>query len=227
MFQSSFNFIEMKQKHEHLKNLAEIRSLMERSSRFISLSGLSGISAGIIALIGSAFAFIFLDFHKRYFNWNEYCQVISQRDTQHTILVLLAIAAIVFILALGSGIFFTTRKAVKNKLPVWDKTTKRLLFHVFVPLFAGGFFCIVLLYHHIYYLIAPATLIFYGLALLNGSKYTLTDVQYLGISEILLGLISSVFTGFGLIFWAIGFGILHIIYGWIMYYKYEKPKMAS
>ena len=39
--------------NEHLENLKEIRTLMERSSKFLSLSGLSGISAGIIALVGA------------------------------------------------------------------------------------------------------------------------------------------------------------------------------
>ena len=43
-------------KEEQLQNLAEIRSLMERSSRFISLSGLSGVGAGVCALVGSAAA---------------------------------------------------------------------------------------------------------------------------------------------------------------------------
>ena len=217
----------MEQQNEHLKNLAEIRSLMERSSRFISLSGLSGISAGIIALAGATFAFFYLDFDKRYTNWNDYYVVATQRDIYHTTLVLLGLAAIVFILALSAGILFTTRKAIKNKQKIWDKTTKRLLFHVFVPLISGGIFCLVLLYHSIYYLIAPATLIFYGLALLNGSKFTFNDVQYLGISEIILGLFSSIFIGYGLIFWAVGFGILHIVYGWIMFNKYEKIKAVS
>ena len=217
----------MEQKNEHLKNLAEIRSLMERSSRFISLSGLSGISAGIIALAGAATAFFYLDFDKRYTNWSEYYQITTQRNINQTTLVLLGLAALVFILALSSGIFFTTRKALKNNQKIWDQTTKRLLFHVFIPLTAGGIFCLVLLYHEIYYLIAPATLMFYGLALLNGSKFTFNDIQYLGISEIVLGLLSSVFIGYGLIFWAVGFGILHIVYGWIMFNKYEKRKSAT
>ena len=214
----------MTQNQDHLKNLAEIRSLMERSSRFISLSGLSGISAGIIALAGSVIAFLFLDYPLRYSDPDAYWTQLCKRDVTDTILGLSAIATAVFVLAVGAGIFFTTRKAVKNNLPIWDKTTRRLLFHVFIPLISGGIFCVILLYHGIYYLIAPATLVFYGLALLNGSKYTLTDVQYLGISQIILGLIASFIVGYGLIFWAFGFGILHIVYGWIMYYKYEKQK---
>jgi len=212
----------MEEKNEQLKNLAEIRSLMERSSRFISLSGLSGISAGIIALLGAVITFIYLDYDKRYLNWDVYCKLMASRDIGKMTLVLFSLAVIVLLLALSAGVFFTTRKARKNNLPIWDKTTRRLLFHIFVPLSTGGIFCIVLLYYGIYYLIAASTLIFYGLALLNGSKYTLTDVQYLGISNIVLGIIAAILPGYGLIFWAIGFGFLHIIYGWIMFIKYER-----
>lgn len=212
----------MEDKNEQLKNLAEIRSLMERSSRFISLSGLSGISSGIIALLGAAIVFIYLGYDLRYTDWEAYTNLLATRDIGEMTRVLFIVAVIVLVLALSVGIYFTTRKALKNNLPIWDKTTQRLLFHVFVPLITGGIFCMILLYYGIYYLIAPTTLIFYGLALLNGSKYTLTDVQYLGISQLVLGIISAILPGYGLIFWAIGFGVLHIIYGWRMYAKYEK-----
>jgi hypothetical protein len=217
----------MEDKNEQLKNLAEIRLLMERSSRFISLSGLSGISAGIIALIGAAAAFFYLGYDLRYTNWSAYLNLTEVRDDREKIWVLFALAAIILVFALAAGIFFTTRKARRNNLPIWDSTTRRLLFHVFVPLITGGIFCLILLYYRIYWLIAPATLLFYGLALLNGSKYTLSDVQYLGLSEIALGIISALLPGYGLIFWAVGFGVLHIIYGFIMYRKYERETSAT
>jgi hypothetical protein len=131
-------------------------------------------------------------------------------------------AVIVLVFALAAGLYFTTRKARKKGLRVWDNTAKRMLANLFLPLVAGGVFCLILLYHGIIFLVAPATLIFYGLALINASKYTLPDVRYLGVSEILLGLLGSVFVGYGLIIWAVGFGILHIIYGSAMYFKYEQ-----
>ena len=114
------------------------------------------------------------------------------------------------------------RKAKRKGLPVWDSTAKRLLLNLLIPLATGGLFCLVLLYHRQVGMIAPATLIFYGLALLNASKYTLNDIRYLGILEIIIGLIASVYIGYGLLFWAVGFGVLHIVYGIVMYSKYEK-----
>jgi hypothetical protein len=71
-------------------------------------------------------------------------------------------------------------------------------------------------------LAAPACLVFYGLALIQGSANTFDEIRYLGFSEIILGLISASVPGYGLVFWAIGFGVLHIIYGVIMYNKYDK-----
>ena len=211
---------------DHLQTLNEIRSLMEKSSRFISLSGLSGVFAGIFALLGTAAVFIFYNdfFYPRYYNLGVYLRedLIHGKDLSNFLIFSFIDAALILLFAIGFAIFFTTRRARKNGQSIWDATIKRLLINTFIPLATGGLFCIALLYHKQIYLIAPATLVFYGLALLNASKYTLNEIKYLGISEIIIGLIASVYVGYGLIFWAFGFGILHIVYGAIMYFKYEK-----
>ena len=215
----------MEQNDEHLKNLTEIRSIMEKSSRFISLSGLSGIFAGIFALLGAGSVYLYFNayFFQRYYNWGAGSgELIHDGDFTKYLVFLFIDGGLVLILAIGSAIFFTTRRARKNRQSIWDATAKRLIFSVLLPLITGGLFCGALLLHGQIYLIAPATLVFYGLALLNAGKYTLIEIKYLGISEIILGLIASVFVGYGLIFWAIGFGILHIVYGTIMYNRYER-----
>jgi hypothetical protein len=131
-------------------------------------------------------------------------------------------AMLVLVAALSAGIYFTARKARRQGQSIWGFTARRLLFSMMIPLVAGGLFCLALIYHGAFGLAAPATLIFYGLALLNGSKYTLHDVRYLGITEIILGVVASFFIGYGLLCWAVGFGLMHILYGAIMYYKYER-----
>jgi len=131
-------------------------------------------------------------------------------------------AFIVLALSLITGFVLTQRKAKKSGQKMWDSTARRLLFNLSIPLVAGGLFCIILLYHGIVGLIGPCMLIFYGLALVNASKYTLNDIRYLGLFEIVLGLVCAFYTGHGLIFWSIGFGVLHIVYGISMYYKYER-----
>jgi hypothetical protein len=213
----------MDKRNEHLENLSEIRSLMERSSRFISLSGLSGIAAGIFALLGAAAVYLYLDMVP--FSHKKFYYVVAQTSNKWGMNYLeffALVAATVLILAVAAGIFFTTRKAKQKGQKIFDKSTIRLLINLMVPLIVGGVFCLALLRYGHFGLVAPSTLVFYGLALVNGSKYTLDDIRYLGYFEVILGLIAMNYLGFGLEFWAIGFGVLHIVYGAIMYYKYER-----
>lgn len=209
----------MKTHKEPIEQLKEIHTMMERSSRFISLSGLSGISAGIIALAGAAYVLATSGIEPYEFSNERFFDPISGLVFRQDIIIC---AGIVLILALASGIFFTTRRARKNGQKIWDQTSRRLVINLALPLISGGLFCLILMLHQIVFLIAPATLIFYGLALLNASKYTLNEIKVLGISEIILGLIGAAIPGYGLILWALGFGILHIFYGALMYVKYEK-----
>lgn len=203
---------------DSLQTLTEIRDMMARSSKFISLSGLSGISAGVAALIGALVAY--MRFKTDAFNYtsNDLPALTSHREMYQFILL---DGACVLVVAITFGIFFTIKKARRSGHTVWNDTSKRLLVSLFTPLIAGGLFCIALFYRNLVWVCFPSTLIFYGLALINASKYTLRDVEYLGILEVALGLISLFITGFNLLFWAIGFGLLHIIYGALMYFKYD------
>jgi len=209
-------YSKMTEQKEHLQALTDIRSMMERSSRCISLSGLSGVFAGIFALIGAYFAY-----EKIYSLSDDYRALSSERVVEMTI-YFLQIAGAVLIASLAVGTLLTIRNSKRKGIAIWDNSAKRLLINLGIPLVAGGLFCLVLLFHGIIGLVAPATLIFYGLALLNASKYTFNDIRYLGICEIILGLAGSLYIGYGLIFWAFGFGVLHIVYGAVMYFKYER-----
>jgi len=219
----------MTEKEEQLGHLSEIRNLMEKSSRFLSLSGLTGIFAGVYALIGAYL--VYSDFNiissdTASVSYSEFIET-ANTGTDSVILKiqsLFIIGAIVLVLSLVTGYIFTTRKAKKQNLNVWDSTTKRMVVSLSIPLIAGGIFCLILIKHEVVGLIAPATLIFYGLALLNASKYTFNDIKYLGVLEIILGLVSAYYIGRGLLFWAVGFGVLHIVYGTVMYFKYDQKK---
>jgi hypothetical protein len=212
----------MTQQQDHLETISEIRSLMERSSRFISLSGLSGVFAGIFALIGATAAYIYFNLSLTSPRYYEYA-VNDHGESNTNFYIFFFINAICVLTAsIAVGSFLTIRKAKAANQPIWDNTAKRLLINLIIPLITGGLFCLIMIFHGFVGMVAPAMLLFYGLALVNASKYTLSDVRYLGICEIILGLIAGVYVGYGLIFWAAGFGILHIIYGAIMYFKYEK-----
>ncbi len=203
-------------KEEQLQQLADIRSLMEKSSRFISLSGLSGVGAGICALLGSLVA---------WWRLQQYSLTTVNYAEQKSALLweLFLIAGLTLVAAFCVAGFFTRRKAQRQGQKLWDQSSRQLLGNLFIPLVTGGLFCLILLQQGIISMIAPATLIFYGLALVNASKYTLNDIRYLGFCQIILGLLNASFIslGNGLLFWTLGFGILHIVYGIYLHVKYE------
>ncbi len=201
-------------KEKYIEDLQEIRSIMSRSSRFISLSGLSGIVAGVLALVG-----LYLAYETVYWDQN-YLSYRTARLNSDVFWQLVIIAFAVVSLAITAGIVLTQRKARKSNEKLWDAQSKRLLINLFIPLVAGGALCLILLGKGLIGLVAPLTLIFYGLALVNASKYTLSEVRSLGIIEILLGLTACLLEGYSLIFWGIGFGLLHIVYGIAMHLKY-------
>jgi hypothetical protein len=216
-----FKVLFMKQNQEPIQQLAEIRDLMERSSRFISLSGFSGVFAGIFALAGAGIAFFWLDFDQQYFRIHRYFLEMSFLKVALSWHLIIIDAIIVLALALLSGAFFSIRNSRKKGLKIWDRSARRMLINLMIPLLTGGIFCLILWHHRMIFFIPPVTLLFYGLALVNASKYTYSEVRILGISELVLGLMASFFIGYGLLFWAFGFGVLHIIYGLVMYFKYE------
>ena len=211
------------QQQDHLQALNDIRSMMQRSTRFISLSGLSGVSAGICALIGAGIAFYYLG--KMPFAGEQlYYERLegSPRWGINWIEFSLLVGSIVLVSALSCAIFFTTRQARKKGQKVWDQSTWRLLVNLAIPLVVGAVFCVVFYLRGDIGLVAPATLVFYGLGLVNASKYSLRDLKFLGLMEIGLGCIGLFYIGYGLELWMIGFGVLHIAYGLFMWWKYEK-----
>lgn len=197
-------------------DLQHIRKMMEQSSRFISLSGLTGVIAGVAALAGGGIAYYIIDKKNGgYLNGNRIIydnQLITQ---------LFFVGLVVLLIAISFGILLTLQKSKRNGLKVWTSTTRKLLRALGIPLMAGGLFCLAMMYQEHFEIVAPATLLFYGLALINAAKYTFSDIQNLGYCEIFLGIVAVFLPGYGLIFWTLGFGVLHIVYGLLMYKKYK------
>ncbi|BAV08884.1 hypothetical protein SAMN05421788_101334 [Filimonas lacunae] len=220
----------MNNPQQHLSALRDIRSMMEKSSRFVSLSGWSGVAAGICALLGAYLSHGYVYGYKNLFIHE---MSASRYDSGISLLEVLMntwlfwIAAGTFAAAFISSFIFTFIKSKKDGTPLWGKMTKRLLINFSIPLFAGGLFIYKLLHFGTFGLVAPGCLLFYGLALLNASKYTLAEIKYLGYGQLVLGVINLGFEGAGLYFWALGFGVLHIIYGIVMWYKYERDVKNS
>ncbi len=211
-------------------DLAHIRSLMERSTRFISLSGLSGVFAGVVALGGAWLA----QHHvagqpgSRYdsVTYGVMRRVPAYLYWDELTITLLFDAVAVLAVALLGAFWFTWRRSKRMGQGLWDPSARRLAWNLFIPLAAGGIVCLALMYHGLPGLVAPATLVFYGLALLNASKYTLDEIRWLALSELALGVVASFWIGAGLMFWALGFGVLHIVYGGLMWVRHERGANA-
>jgi hypothetical protein len=211
----------MTKETEQLKELKEIRSLMERSSSFLSLSGLSGISAGITGLAAGVLLQIitgpYLDPEKG----------LTDETRNSIVITNILILVITLITAIALAYYFSRRKALSKGEFVLDKSAKNLAINMLIPLITGGVFCILMLIQGIDFLIYPSMLIFFGLALVSGSKYTLNEIKWLGLCQIILGLAAVIFYEHALIFWTAGFGLLNIIYGIVMYKRHDRDENTN
>ncbi|HSJ66260.1 MAG TPA: hypothetical protein VK921_01235 [Anditalea sp.] len=207
----------MKTEQEYIKDLTEIRSMMERSSKFLTLTGWPGILAGIYALAGA-----FIGYRLFYSSDETVYNSFERQELTENVLNIFLLALVVLVLAVGTAIYIPYRKSKLSGERLWTASARRMVVNMAIPLLTGGVFILILFSKGLIGLIAPLTLIFYGLALLNASKYTYEEVKILGLAQIVLGLLASYFIAYSLLFWIVGFGIMHIIYGIYMHLSYEK-----
>lgn len=194
-----------------LADLQHIRQLMDRNTRFLSLSGLSGIGVGIVALLGTGFLF-----------WLSATEPSWVDDIPHFVAVL---ATATLMLSVVVAWFFTSRRMRReggNR--TLTSAAKRMLLALALPLLVGGVFCAYLYSFEMFGLLywPPVMLCSYGLGLAACAQFTHHELYWLGLSDIMLGFIALFWQEYGLLCWALGFGLLHIIYGAWMYWKYER-----
>ncbi len=197
--------------------LAAIKSMMERSTRFLSLSGFSGILAGIYALAASGIAWYWIYFPNS--SWSDGTESLSFRDLLNRML-LLGLGTV--IAAVSSAYFLSKKKGAVNAQPFWYPASKRFLQSLFLPVALGGFFCFALLHESAFELIPAAMLLFYGIGLVQSAQFTLGEIKNLGFTQLILGLLAAFFPDYGLLCWALGFGLFHVIYGTLMYFRHER-----
>lgn len=210
----------MEQDISAIDTLKDIKQMMERSSRFISLSGLSGVAAGICALAGAWFARPVISGNMPAYKEGYAHSPLTIGDImEHR---LFTIALLTLCSAIAVAFLFTWLKAHQNKVPIWGAASRRLIFNFCIPLFAGGLFLLRMVQMGYFGLVAPGCLLFYGVSLVNAGKYTLSEVRYLGYIQMVLGLAGCWLPEAGLFLWTLGFGALHIMYGAAMWWKYDK-----
>lgn len=207
----------MKQEQDYVRDLAEIRSMMERTSRFLSLSGWAGVLAGIYALTGA-----FVAYEAFHFNPDAIDYTIRSGSLSSGVLNVVLLALLILLLAVGTAIYLSAKRANSRGEKIWNATSRQLLASMAVPLVSGGLLILLLMTKDLTGLAAPLTLLFYGLALYNAGRFTYDDLKYLGLMQVALGLLSVYFIEWSLVLWAVGFGLLHIVYGVYIHYKYER-----
>jgi hypothetical protein len=201
----------MRTTENYLAEIKEIRKMMEESSRFLSLSGLSGILVGIYALLGASMAESII-YTNKLFGW---------LLADNIVFDLLIIALITLFLSLLTVILLTYRRAKRAGTKIWNPGSRLMLLNLIIPLFAGGAIILIFVFKGFYEFAAPGCLIFYGLALINAAKFTRQEIFYMGLIQVLLGILAAILPSIGLLLWALGFGVIHIIYGAVMYFRYE------
>jgi len=201
------------------EELAEIKSMMERSTRFLSLSGLSGVLAGLYALSAAGLAWYWIYFPSSSWGEGEGAANLSFRDVLNRLL-LLGLATL--LTAVSTAYFLSKKKGNNSSQLFWTPASKRFLQALFLPVALGGFFCFALLHERAFGLIPAATLIFYGIGLVQSAQFTLSEIKNLGFTQLALGLIAAFFPDFGLLCWALGFGAFHVVYGALMYFRHER-----
>jgi hypothetical protein len=208
----------MEPTNDPAKDISEIRSMMEQSGKFLSLSGLSGVSAGIVALIGAGVA--------QWYQIEVAGEIplggLDQVRNAGVQTFFVIDAAMVFVIAVTLAVVFSVRMARRKGLPVWNAVARRMITELSLPLVTGAGLCLIMMAHGLFALLPALSLIFYGVALLGASKFTVRELRALGISEIVLGLVAAFAVRFGLFFWAAGFGVVHVVYGLVVHNRYDR-----
>ena len=201
-----------------LRDIAEIRSIMERSTKFLSLSGFAGIGAGVVALAGAWKAWEMFTADGVVLDYS--ATAADLEPGTRISLVLLGVA--VLVLALAIAWFFSRRIIRQHAEPVNGTVMRHLVLSFALPILVGMIMTLLLFTHGPLWPVVPSMLLFYGLGLFSAGSVTFGEVRTLVVLEILLGLAAALLPEFGLYFWAAGFGVLHIVYGILFFRKYRQ-----
>lgn len=210
----------MNQPDQHLEDIKVIKKLMEESSRFLSLSGISGIIAGLLAIAGAVVAKLIITGTSQPEDWYS-IPFASDPAAHRTVVLLFADMAVVLVLSLAVAVLFSSRKARKSGHSAWTHITRRMLASLFIPLVTGGLFILITIGRVPASVTVASTLIFYGLAVISAGKFTLGEIHWLGVLEVVTGLICLLLPEWSILIWAVGFGAMHIVYGLLMHLRYK------
>jgi len=174
--------------------------------KILSLMGWPGIYLGFVGTVGALVANSIVE---------------SPIGELEKLRFLMIDAAVVGVLAVAAAAFLSARRLKRAGLSMWGSDSRGVVLELTVPLLTGAVFCYVLLLNRMYLAVPGSLLLFYGLALAAAAKFGHFEIRVLGVVEIALGFAALAFPVHALMYWAMGFGIAHILYGSLIYFKYE------
>ena len=199
--------LEPMENKDALNTLHEIKELMEKSSRFQAISGWSILIVGLLASVVSAGAWLLLLPHE---GMSMGGMLIN---SPYRTLIASSVALALLVVSFAVVCFGSYRMMKRQGGFEFGRTIRRPLFHFAVPMVVGGLLCLAMLMQGHYGLTSTFMLVFYGLALLNASHYTSRSIALLGYCELVLGVVDCFVVSHAILFWFLGFGLLHIVFG--------------
>ena len=180
------------------ENLRVIRALMERSTKFSTFSGLSGVCAGMASIIGCIITRLYIP------------------DPGAFPVQFLALWSTVIVIAVGADYLLMKRRAAQVGKRVLSRLGKQMVIASVPGLGTGAIVTFYLLQHHLLGSVYPFWMLAYGLAVSATGLFSQREVSLLGVAFLIAGAACLFATGIGLPMMAVTFGGFHIVYGLAM-----------
>lgn len=196
------------------ETLSDIRNMMERSQKVLFLDGTAGIVAAVWALLGAVAVSLVL-YGTVSPLWGAWINPIRNSDWS-TFFIVAIICAAVFCAAFLTVWLMSKRRAERDGMEFkLDAGTRRLLGNFFTAMVVGGLVCLTPLFNGLWNMVPGYMLLFYGLALvlISPIAFKISITKYFGYTEIMLGIAALALAPLGIMFWTIGFCILHLVWG--------------
>jgi hypothetical protein len=181
-----------------MDNLRYIRETMERSQSFTAVSGVGGVLMGLIAL-GATFL------------------AVRSETTEAWVTVWMSAA----VLSLGIALVAMTMKARAAGGSLLVGAGRKFAWNLTPPLLVGGLLTVAMTQMGAATLLPGVWLLLYGTGVVTGGAFSVRVVPLMGLAFMLVGA-AALFApaAWGNLFMAGGFGLLHIVFGIVIWRKH-------
>lgn len=188
------------------ENLRVIRDLMERSTKYSTFSGLSGVLAGTASITGCIVTHLL---QRRF------------PDPASFRIPFLLTWSLVILCAIGGDFLLTKRRATRVGKRIVSRLGKQMVIASAPGLGTGALLTLYFLSHNLLADIFPMWMLAYGIAVCAVGLFSQREVSWLGAAFLAAGTITLLLPLFGLtalpalglIMMAVTFGGFHIVYG--------------